>query len=255
MKIYVSENFAKIKKELTEDLLCAPVIHRDKWQQLDVAESPLHATHELSNVIIHMRENTPYMTRLQVKIKPDLPWAEDHFKERIGGKPINPGKAHAYWPYHGQSMQATLRGMGERNEHYDHNYMERMWCGSIPHFTGYRFEPGDLGDVIKLLKEEPNTRQAYLPIWFPEDTGVTEHQRVPCSLGYQFIKGPDDTLNLAYFLRACELYRHFTNDVYLAIRLQQYVAKQVNQYMGSFTMHIVNMHLFVGDESHVKSWR
>ena len=28
------------------------------------------------------------------------------------------------------------------------------------------------GDVIDLLEREPFTRQAYLPIWFPEDTGA-----------------------------------------------------------------------------------
>src|SRR5580765_1479613 len=29
----------------------------------------------------------------------NLPWAEDHFKERISGYPYNPAPSEAWWPY------------------------------------------------------------------------------------------------------------------------------------------------------------
>ena len=250
--LQISSNwlFGEVKQELGQRLLKAPLQHRNKWQQMDVESSDLHATHELANVIISIDQVSPGIKALQAAVQPDLPWAEDHFWERVGGHPVNPGAAHAYWPYHGASIQATLRGMGTRGEHYDHNYMERMWCKGIPGFGGYRFEPGDLGSVVDLLTREPTTRQAFLPIWFPEDTGVQAGQRVPCTLGYHFILR-DGKLHMTYFLRACEWYRHFTNDVYLAIRLQQWVANQVGDEVGSFTMHVADMHLFKGDEGRV----
>ena len=139
---------------------------------------------------------------LEQAVPADLPWAEDHFQERVSGQPMNPGKAHAYWPYHGRSAALHQRDDEQR---YDHNYMERFWPkeagdrergegwrlkagpgrGMTPY--GYRFPIGDLTDVVHLLKREPTTRQAFLPVWFPEDTGSTEGQRVPCTLGYHFI--------------------------------------------------------------------
>ena len=244
------QDFIRVKSTLGSILMDTPLERREKWQQLEVGESDNHLTHELSNVVISMDRIPQSLTFTQLMIGPDLPWAEDHFQERVGGEPINPGKAHAYWPYHGESINLTLRQMESRGEYYDHNYMERMWCKGLANFGGYRFEVGDLGSVIQLLQSEPTTRQAYLPIWFPEDTGVRSGQRVPCTLGYHFIK-TGGRLHLSYFLRACEWYRHFTNDVYLAVRLLQHVSKMTEIHPGSYTMHISNLHLFKGDERYV----
>lgn len=279
MRIYSLTNavyFYELRKSLTKAMLEAPIYERVKWQQMVVEGSQNHRTHELRDVIVHIE--CPPLTSLDAQryVQPDLPWAEDHFAERVGGEPINPGNAHAYWPYHGASMQEHLRNMGEKGEHYDHNYMERMWCRGLmmetldidrmvenvdtgdqflektnPPFTGYRFNGGDLGSVVELLRKEPTTRQAFLPIWFPEDTGVTAGQRVPCTIGYYF-QMTGDRLHMTYTLRACELYRHFTNDVYLAVRLQQWMANQLGVYLGEFTMQVANMHLFVGDEDRVR---
>ena len=283
MKVYRGGiwEFSQMRSKLTRDLRFVEPMSRQKWQQLDVGESKNHMTHELRDVIFHLEMVS--QGNIEEHIPADLPWAEDHFRERVGGEPINPGEAHAYWPYHGASMAATLRGMGEAGAHYDHNYMERLWCRGLtmdplrdevatlgpdgeetmvevsPPFSGYRFDVGDLGSVVELLRNEPTTRQAFVPIWFPEDTGVTQGQRVPCTLGYYFQIDDQGLLHMTYTLRACELYRHFTNDVYLALRLQQWMADQLSTeleevFCGEFTMQIGNMHLFVGDEEKVSEW-
>lgn len=273
------EEFGWFYQDLGRHLLATQPEERVKWQQMIVEGSTAHQTHELSNVVLNIPDvsHETVVWRLGELTGADLPWAEDHFQERVGGEPINPGTAHSYWPYHGHSIQEHLRKMGETGQYYDHNYMERMWARGLTFstlepmeatflgpdgeelgskeipvpFTGYRFDVGDLGDVVNLLKQEPSTRQAYLPIWFPEDTGVTSAQRVPCTLGYYFIR-KNGKLEMTYFLRACEWYRHFRNDVYLAIRLQQWVAEQVEMEAGQFTMHVGNMHLFRGDAHRVK---
>jgi hypothetical protein len=46
---------------------------------------------------------------------------------------------------------------------------------------GIRYNYGDLNDVVDLLARSPATRQAVLPVWFPEDTGAVHGERVPCS--------------------------------------------------------------------------
>jgi thymidylate synthase len=199
----------------------------------------------------------------QEHIDPDLPWSENHFQERVGRKPINPGVEHQNWPYHAGKVELHQHG-GK----YDHNYMERIWPTGIdvsdqneeyydPVFKGYRFPVGDLDDVVTQLADDPGTRQAYLPIFFPEDTGATQGQRVPCSLGYHFIIR-ENVLHLQYNLRSCEIYRHFTNDVYMAVRLAQWVVEQlamthdVHVKLGQLTMHIVSLHGFVGDRHHIE---
>ena len=252
------KDFLDARAYLADRLLATTPQNHGKWQTLDVSQSSAHDTYELLNATIwYQMPNT--VGKLQEYLDPDLPWAERHFQERVGGKAINPGVEHANWPYHAGKVELHQHG-GK----YDHNYMERFWPTDIdvsdqnaeyydPVFKGYRFPVGDLKDVVIQLASEPGTRQAYLPVFFPEDTGATSGQRVPCTLGYHFIIR-DSTLHMQYNLRSCELFRHFTNDVYMAVRLSQWVMEQLDQVhgiklvgLGQLTMHIVSLHGFVGD--------
>lgn len=252
--------FTDMRTDLIDALLIEPVVHTDRWQQLDISQSAMHGTHELLNIALWY-DMPETIQGAQQYIQPDLPWAEAHFRERVGGEPINPGIEHANWPYHAQGADLHLDEDGK----YSHNYMERFWAKKLRYdeelhnrsgsptwfpFVGYRFAVGDLDDVVKQLRRDPTTRQAYLPVWFPEDTGATARQRVPCSLGYHFIiRG--GRLHLSYWLRSCEIYRHFTNDVYMAVRLAQWVRDQceagLTYTMGQLTLNIVSLHAFVGD--------
>lgn len=258
------KDFLEIRAYLAERLLGTTPENHGKWQQLDVSNSSAHATYELLNTTIwYNMPNQP--GKLQDYLEPDLPWAEKHFQERVNGEAINPGVEHENWPYH--AGKPELHQHGGR---YDHNYMERFWPTLLEHenfpevtmdpvgFRGYRFSVGDLDDVVTQLASDPGTRQAYLPVFFPEDTGATEGQRVPCSLGYHFIIR-EGQLHVQYNLRSCEIYRHFTNDVYMAVRLGQWVAEQLDEVhnlpnlkMGQLTMHIVSLHGFVGDTGSIE---
>ena len=33
------------------------------------------------------------------EVRPNIPWADDHFEERIGGEPLNPPPSNEWWPY------------------------------------------------------------------------------------------------------------------------------------------------------------
>lgn len=251
-------DFLDIRAKLAHRLLEQEPINTGKWQQLDISESDAHATYEVLNTTIWY-DMPKTIHKLEAYVQPDLPWAEDHFQERISGVAMNPGTQHKNWPYHAGKVELHQHG-GK----YDHNYMERIWPtdikvdmgnGPVP-FEGYRFAVGDLNDVIKQLKVDPGTRQAYLPIWFPEDTGATEGQRVPCTLGYHFIVR-DGLLHMTYNMRSCEIYRHFTNDVYMAVRLAEYVAWSAfgpDVTIGQLTMNIVSLHGFVGDTAQIEKF-
>lgn len=183
----------------------------------------------------------------------DTKWAEEHFQERISGNPTNPGESYKRWPYNTFKPENDPYTDGEK---FSHTYQERFWpkMANVEDkgyyaLEGIRYQVGDLNDVIKQLKENPLTRQAYLPIFFPEDTGAVHKQRVPCTLGYYFwIK--DGRLWCNYIIRSCDILRHFRNDIYLAARLMQYVGNQVmgkSYRLGKLEFICFNLHVFEND--------
>ena len=222
----------------------------NNWQgNSDFKGSMMRVLHEVS-----LRFNCPLnIDKAQDITLCDLPWSEDHFQERIGGKPTNPGNTYKYWPYH-----IDLDNSNYKEEKFSHTYQERFWpkrADTAPHvgfpLVGIRYELGDLNDLIEQLGNDPATRQAYLPIWFPEDTGA-QNRRVPCSLGYYFYID-NGFINCIYNIRSCDIYRHFRNDVYFTIRLLQYIQETINNKynlqlkLGTIKMDIYNLHLFVND--------
>jgi len=177
---------------------------------------------------------------------PDLPWSEDHFQERINGKPINPGKQYKNWPYYKVLNNDSLfRPDGK----FSHNYMERYWCKG---YKGIRYEYGDLNNVINTLKKNRYTRQAYLAVWHPEDQ-LGDGVRVPCTIGYWF-KYNDGALDITYHIRSCDAVRHFRNDIYMTYRLLQHVSESINVKPGNMKMWIGSFHCFKSDLYNIKKY-
>ena len=257
MKVYNSNHypFPKLLIGLTHALVhSAPWVPAGRWQSQDVSDKPEMTPKELAHVSFDMKI-PEHVEELQQLVKPNLPWAEDHFLERVSGEPLNPAPSEAWWPF-------AVRGNEQHKmtERYAHTYPERIWprfanVGEtrpngrevfVPH-NGVRFEYGDLNDVVALLQKDPTTRQAYLPIWFPEDTGVHHGERVPCTLGYHF-QMRMGRLDIVYYMRSCDFVRHFQDDVYMAARLCQWVAERLDAvFPGTLVMHIASLHIFRGD--------
>lgn len=236
-------------------------IHTEQWQANDITDMPEALMREIMNVsfTVHMNPKA-ILNQLREDIKPNLPWADDHFEERVCGEPLNPGKEWENWPW---AKSADRHRM--HNGEFNHNYMERYWPKYANHEEppeidpyinrGIRHNYGDLQDVIDLLVDQPLTRQAYLPVWFPEDTGLQNTGRKPCSLGYQFIVRKY-RMSIHYFIRSCDYYRHLRDDIYLTVRLLIWVLgkcrfadplmfKSIK--LGDFHMHITSLHMFIGD--------
>jgi hypothetical protein len=252
------------------DLLHTHPVDTGEWQSMDTSGSRAHRTYELQDVILEI--DVPWtMTKLQQLIKPDLPWAETHFQERMSGEPLNPPPSHVDWPHAKRGNDDHTSPAGQ----FSHTYPERFWPrhagndypssynpedkGNSPR-SGVRFEYGDLADVTALLVKRPQTRQAFLPVWFPEDTGgsVRIGDRVPCTLGYHFMIR-HNVLSCRYFIRSCDIVRHFSNDVYMAARLMHWMLDQLNAQcpdaplkLGHLTMFISSLHAFVADASRVR---
>ena len=190
--------------------------------------------------------------------RPNLPWADEHFEERVCGLPLNPPPSHVNWPF----AQRGNEKFGGTTK-FSHTYPERIWPkyrdiakdGTIMDesaMEGFRYKYGDFNDVIDLLQREPYTRQAFLPIWFPEDTGSVHGERVPCTIGYHFIRR-GDYLHVVYYIRSCDYIRHFRDDIYLACRKVQWAIEKLkekdydnwkNVIPGYLSMHVTSLHCF-----------
>lgn len=193
--------------------------------------------------------------------QPNLPWAEEHFQERVSGIPYNPPPSAERWPFNPKSVAFR------KDDQYTHTYPERMWCRAVGEGLreehakvpfGLRYEYGDLGSVVDLLAREPLTRQAFLPIFFPEDTGGLHGGRIPCTIGYWFVRR-HGRLHATYYIRSCDFFRHFRDDVYMAGRLVQWLLSELksrenaesgwsNVEPGFLNMHIGSLHCWLPEK-------
>lgn len=231
------------------------LVKSEKWQGMET--KPEHQMHELLfesfKVPLRGIEDIAYW---QKDIRPNLPFADFHFAERVSGVPSNPGEAWKSWPWGLAADKHRTAG-----EKFTHTYQERFWPKyadnrgrGMGELKGVRYSYGDLDDVVNLLRREPLTRQAYLPIWFPEDTGVLHGGRVPCTLGYHFINR-NGYLHVSYGIRSCDFVRHFRDDCYLTVKLLIWILERLRAsderwrhiIPGIFKMDIGSFHMFVND--------
>jgi thymidylate synthase len=160
-------------------------------------------------------------------------WADAEFQERIDISDItNPGKA---WELRKDLWEQFLV-----NGKFDYTYNERMVI--LPY-------------TIQLLKSDSDTRKAVLPIFNGngEDDTLYYHgnKRIPCSMYYDFLirqngKG-EKVLHICYHQRSSDFAQHFGNDIYLAWRLMEYVAKEVGVKPGYLYHTIDSLHIYKKD--------
>jgi thymidylate synthase len=211
---------------------------------------------EMANLymVVPMHNN---QSRLAKETMADIPWAEDHFQERINPKnhkeALNPGYAYKYWPH--AKFKEEGDDFARLNKNFSHTYMERFWPKQK---TGNRFKMGNWETFIDNAKNNPKSRQLFFPIYYPEDTDASFlGERVPCTLGYHFqVFG--GFLHLSYFIRSCDLQKHFRNDVYFTVRLAQELKSKVPAYknmpLGNLNIWIGNLHCFLNDQYKVSKW-
>lgn len=226
MRLYVKaeEAFEEIKRDLAE----MGIWVRPKTMQDKIIEgNPDYETTELQNysyTILNAKSSEiPNVTQ---------PWADAEFQERItkpvDGKFINPGEA---WKLRNDVWNEFLH-----DGKFGYTYNELIWNND--QFT----------KIVNRLKEDPDSRQLWISLWDPTRDpdllgGVS---RVPCSLGYAF-QVREGKLNMHYVMRSCDFSTHFANDVYLAIKLLEYVAELTGYEVGNFTHTIFSLHIYKKD--------
>lgn len=246
--------FDYLCETLDEMFYSADAVQRGEWQAQKTEDK---ATRELNHVVLELPIPQTIDSLIDM-VQPNLPWAEKHFLERVSGQPLNPPPSAAEWPFaQGGHRDHTKAGT------FSHTYPERFaprWAGDGEQDNarrGIRFEYGDIDTLCTVMARNPRSRQLYLPVWFPEDLeAARQGARVPCTIGYHFLYTRDG-VDCTYHIRSCDYMRHFRDDVYMAMRLTQWVADEVYQRQeqgglllvpGKLYMHISNFHTFVGDD-------
>lgn len=212
------------------------VISTSSWQGTKTPPAMVEIPH-VSEVVKMLEDPKELSDAVNAK----QPWANIHFKERTQGYATNPDPSHEMWASstHDYKLDDTK---------FSHTYSERMWPSALLP-KGIRFKTGDLYTLVQLLQKEPDTRQAYMPMYLHEDlTAALEGERVPCSLGWHFIIR-NGTLDVMYTMRSCDAMRHLQNDIYFANKLALWVIEQAGLEVKMGVLHLVitSLHCFQQD--------
>lgn len=226
MRLYTNakETFEEIKRDLAEMGLW---VHPKTMQDKNIEGNPDYETIELQNYCYTILDaksiDIPNVSQ---------PWADAEFKERItkpiDGQFINPGEAY--------KLREDVWNEFLHNGKLGYTYNELLWNNN-------QFEK-----IVDRLKEDPDSRQLWISLWDPNRDAdlLGGISRVPCSLGYCF-QVREGKLNMHYVMRSCDFSTHFANDVYLAIKLLEYVAELTGYEVGSFTHTIFSLHVYRKD--------
>jgi len=225
-RIFISiwEALNEVSRDVAEmGILTHPKTVQDK----DVSNDPDYDAMELQN----------YMYIIVAPKSEDIrsivsqPYCDEEWEERVKGMegdPINPGES---WKCRPEVWESLLEDDGT----FSYTYPERLsYCCQVE-------------TIIDRLKKDQDSRQLFVSIWSPDDImNLGGISRVPCSLGY-LIHCREGRINLTYLQRSSDLITHFKNDVFFAIKFQEYIAQKVNLPVGNFTHWIGSLHAFKKD--------
>jgi thymidylate synthase len=211
--------FLEANNEIRMDLAeLGTQVHPQTMQDKNIADDPDYWTRELLNYDYMVL--TPRLGDLE----PSQPWADAEFEERIEFIGQTEGEA---WELRKEVWQEF------HDRGFAYTYGERYL--------------DSLQEIIRELQTHPDSRQLWMSVWDPViDAKRLGQLRVPCSLGYWFVKRGDQ-LHMTYMQRSADFATHFVNDQYLSHKLQRYVADQVGISTGRFTHWIGSLHVYQKD--------
>jgi thymidylate synthase len=221
-------DFPEAQNEITRDLAeLGTNVHTETMQDKYIANDPDYATKELTNYVYTVLK--PNYTEIEGVHEE---WVKQEWEDRLIGD-LNPGRA---WQL--------------RREVWDDLREKRGTSGSFSYTYSQRMGGSHIDKLVDELLRHPNSRQLWLPVWYPNDEERRGDRRVPCSLGYWIVQR-EGAIHETYMMRSCDLYTHYANDVALATMLLHYVAKMTDFKVGTFTHYVGSLHVYAKDVAHV----
>jgi thymidylate synthase len=207
-------------------------VQSSTMQDKDVRNNPEYLTKEIVGATFTIVDTSDFediheYMKNKTGIDFNKTWCDAEFLERVSKEDINPGNAY--------KLREEIWNEYLHNGKFAYTYNERIrpWINTI----------------IKQLEKNKTSRQAIISIFNPslDVSNMGGKNRIPCSILYQFLIRKVDNkelLHMIYFMRSSDLLTHWPNDLYLAIKMQRYIAKKLGLEPGYFTMFISSFHAY-----------
>lgn len=230
MRIY--SRFEEAVKETERELFeMGTIVTPETMQDKDVKGDDNFTTKELQGYCFKITSNAGLDADFE-HLEGNLLYAEAEILDRVSEDWRNPGHAHEFRP--------------ETWKEFLHN-------GKFAYTYNERFRE-QLPQIIQELKERPSTRQAVMTMYdrHQDMSNMGGRSRIPCSMYYQFLRrsrNGQEQLDAIYTMRSCDLYTHFIYDIWLGMKLQEYVAHAIGIEPGHFTYFAGSFHAYKKDYS------
>lgn len=231
MRIYqtLKEAYGEVQRDLVE---MGIEVHPESMQDKVVKDDDNFVTKELQgycySIISHKSIREDFES-----LGGNEPYAFQELIDRTSDDWRNPGTA---WKHRPEVWQEFIH-----NGRMSYTYNERM--------------REQIGMIRDELKRNPNTRQAIITMYdrHQDIANLGGKARIPCSLTYQFLirRQGEGALKLdcIYTMRSCDVYTHFIYDVYITMKLQEYLAHSLGYESGRFIHFIGSLHAYKKDYS------
>jgi thymidylate synthase len=226
----------ELVRELKELGITVPISHyQDKW----VKENKEFYTRELIGYSYKVSQadlKLDEMVKFLYKDKDAegvLAYCQLELQDRLAGVAKNPGEAH-------KSRYSLWEEFLEDQQKFSYTYSERI---SDPDLI-----KDQITNVINELKTSPDSRQAIVQIfnYLYDHKNIGGKHRLPCTMHYQFLVR-NKKLHGIYVMRSNDLLTHYVVDIWLACKIQMYIAEQLSVAVGSFTYFGGSLHAYAKD--------
>lgn len=228
MRIYTNM-FEAVKETERELIEMGTIVHPETMQDLKVKGNEEFETKELQGYAYAITSNSKINEDFE-KLGGSLEYANAEYIERISPQWINPGVAY-------QFREKVWKPFIHEGR-FSYTYNERI--------------REQLDFIIEELKKNPNTRQAIISIYdrHQDMSNIGGKSRIPCSMYYQLlrrVKNGKEVLDIIYTMRSCDIYAHFIYDIFVTMKLQEFISGSLGIIPGTFTHFIGSLHAYKRD--------
>jgi thymidylate synthase len=231
--VRIFKNHREAMSEVERDLYEMGIrVHPETMQNKDIRDDDDYQTLELmgySYMIQGPFDNEERLEMLRRSVGPaGVHYCLTEIQDRFSAFTLNPGNA---WEQRPSVWREFLNEYGR----FCYTYNERMGGPRISR-------------LLKLIMENPGTRQAVLQIYQTEidDQNRAGKKRVPCSMHYQLMVR-NGALHLIYNMRSCDIHTHMPIDMALATMFLEQCAIRLGLKVGNFIHQIGSLHIYKKD--------
>lgn len=226
----------ELLRELKELGITVPITHyQDKWVKGDkkfYTKELLGYTYKVSQADLKLDDMVKFLYK-DKDAEGVLAYCQLELQDRLAGVAKNPGDAH-------KSRYSLWEEFLEDKQKFSYTYSERIADPDLVR--------DQISNVVEELKNSPDSRQAIVQIfnYLYDHKNIGGKHRIPCSMHYQFLLR-NKKLHGIYVMRSNDLLTHYVVDIWIACKIQMYIAEQLGVGVGSFTYFGGSLHAYAKD--------